>query len=148
MNEIEAVEHIKELLETLDDPISERKRDWIFEDNLRVDLDKQPAPKVILRKTNITKARLGIGKFQTLDTLTLTIQIKANVGNNYAYDNKMLTAEKFVGVLSYDIETLIKSSHPYFIQKGFIAVIPISSNLTFDNKNPVNTLTLELSYVN
>lgn len=152
MNFGDSLSKIKAFLEKeLIDPISKRASSWIYDDDVRIDLDKSAYPKILLRasETDLTKERLGLGHTSTIDTYPLSIEIKAKLGEHYGLGTDKYTDKQFVSYIASQIESLIKSSHDDFVDDGFLHIIPISSKPSRDtDKNPIFTLRLEVKYQN
>lgn len=144
----------KEILEFLKvnliDPISSRASAWIYDDEARIDLDKTAYPKILL-KTNdqeVMKERLAIGSTGTIETAPLIVQIKAKIGEYYGIGQEKWTAREFAAYIGHQAEDLIKQNHDYFIDHGFLHVIPVKEKLSQDSeKNPIFSLTLEMKYI-
>jgi hypothetical protein len=150
MNEELFVGLLKSFFEkNLRNPISNRMGGWIFDDSLLVDLSKNSLPKLKLERQPSLKNRLGIGTSASLDTFPINLLVKANAGRKYVFSGQRLSAEQIVFFICSNAETLIKSSHAFFVQNGVLSVIATSTGLRYDfERNPVGVLSLEALFIN
>jgi hypothetical protein len=150
MNIVEVVPILKEFLkERLEDPLSQRKHEWIYDDEFRADLAKSSLPRIAILLKELLKTRLGIGSIRSFETAKIDFLIKVNVGRKYIYNNQQLNAMDMATRMGADIEEFIKENHAYFVAKGIQSVLPISSKDGYDqNKDAVVTLTVEVKFVN
>ncbi len=146
-----ATEILKDfLVSNLTDPLSNRTTSWIYSDDTRIDLDKSPYPKILIKLKNqqSTKERLGLGELSTINTDIIQIQIKTGAGNNYTYDETDYTSIEFSAFLGAETDELIKNNHAHFITNGLLHVIPVRDELTEDkDRNPIYTLDIEIQYI-
>lgn len=151
MNINSAVEKLKTFLETyLTDPLSARTSAWIYDDGMRIDLDKTPYPKILIKKTEqpSLKEQLAIGNVATENMDEIVIQIKSLAGHHYTSIGQDYKSTAFVSKIGADAEDLIKNNHTYFVNQGFLDVLCIKDEITIDrDKNPIFNLTVQLHYI-
>lgn len=138
------------LITNLTDPLSSRAGAWIYDDGMRVDLDKAPFPKILLKKLNepSLKELKGIGSTDTINTDQVFIEVKADKGKHYTVDSDDYTAGEFVGYLASEAEKLVKSNHNYFVSQGFLSVLPFRDEIDSDKDgNPIFRLGIEMKYI-
>lgn len=153
MNIHTATEKIKTfLVANLVDPLNERTTAWIYSDNMRIDLDKSPYPKILLKKKDepSLKPLLAIGNIATENTDQIFIEIKTLAGNNYTDNDTDIdyTATAFAALIAQKAEDLIKQNHDYFVSVGFLHVIMTQDIIEDDrDKNPIYRLGIEMKYI-
>lgn len=153
MNIQTATEKIKIFLENnLVDPLNDRTSAWIYDDGMRIDLDKTPFPKILLKKTEqpSLKEQLAIGNTSTENTDRIIIQIKTAAGNNYT-DNITetdYTAIEFGALIAQRAEDAIKENHTYFVNQGFLDILAKKDEMIIDkDRNPTFNLEIEMHYI-
>ena len=119
---------------------------------MRVDLDKSPYPKILLKKKNelSQKVQLAIGNTATENTDRIYIEIETLSGNNY-HDNVTatdFTATAFASLIASRAEDLIKLNHQYFIDNGFLDVTAFEDLIEDDkDRNPMYRLGIQMHYI-
>lgn len=144
---------LKEFLDKyLVDPISQRASSWIYDDEGRVELDKSPFPKILIRATDTpsTKEINSLCDTKTFNTDTIEIQIKTKFGSHYGYGKEKFTAKEFGAYISEQIEDLLKDKNMIdeLDDMGFESVLPVGDYFTYDQeKNPTFVMNVEVKYI-
>ncbi len=151
MNIHTATAKIKTFLDdNLVDPLNERTTAWIYDDGMRIDLDKSPFPKILLMKTEqpSLKPLLAIGNVSTENTDEIFIEIKTACGHNYTKDSVEYSATAFAALIAQEAEDAIKNNHDYFVAQGFLHVIMTKDLIEVDrDKNPTYRVGIEMKYI-
>lgn len=136
------------------DPINARTSAWIYTDGARVDLDKTPFPKMLIKKTNqpSDKVQLAIGNQATENTDEIILQVKTEVGKHYT-DNVEETdhfATEFAAILAQRAEDFIKLNHDYWVSVGFLDVLAITTPAVIEtdkDRNPTFNVKIQMHYI-
>lgn len=151
MNIHTATEKIKDfLVANLVDPLNKRTTAWIYSDGMRIDLDKSPYPKILIKKVDepSLKEQLAIGNVSTENTDTIFIEIRTDAGNNYTQDSVNYSATAFAAEIARQAEDLIKNNHDFFISEGFLDVLAVRDEITVDkDRNPTFSLGIQMHYI-
>lgn len=146
-----ATEIIKDfLVDNLVDPLNARATAWIYSDGMRIDLDKSPYPKILLKKTDepSLKEQLAIGNVSTENRDEIFIEIKMKAGEHLTIDSVDYTATQAVSEIARQAENLIKNNHTYFVNQGFLDVIMVKDLIEVDrDKNPTYRLGIQMHYI-
>ena len=151
MNIHTATAKIKTFLDAnLVDPLNERSTAWIYDSGMRIDLDKTPFPKILLKKTEqpSLKEPLAIGNVSTENRDEIFIEIKTAAGNNYTKDSVDYSATAFAAKIAQEAEDAIKNNHAYFVANGFLDVILTNDIIETDrDRNPTFRVGIEMHYI-
>jgi hypothetical protein len=153
MNIQDSIEKLQEFFSKyLVDPLSERSSQWIYTDEGRIELDKSPYPKILLRvaDTPSNKELNSIGSFRTLNTDLIEMHIKAKFGNHYGYGEEKYTAKEFVSFIAKKVEELLKDEElqDELDDKGFHSVLVEGDNFRNDREqNPTYILRIQTKYI-
>lgn len=138
------------LEENLVDPLNERTTAWIYDDGMRIDLDKSPYPKILLKKSEepSNKQQLAIGNPATENTDIIYVEIKAMTGQHYTQEEVDYTAEEFIGLLAKQTLTLIQNNHDAFVTLGFLDVLCVRDVIEIDrDRNPTFRVGVQMHYI-
>ncbi len=140
MNIQDTINALQEILtEYLIDPISKRTSKWIYDEDGRIELDKSPYPKILLRAESSPseKPLNAIGSYDTLNIDIIEVHIKAKVGSHYGIGDQKYTGKEFVSEIARQITEILKKSEVQtkFDEKGFYSVLPYGDDFQFDKEN-------------
>jgi hypothetical protein len=151
MNIQDNLENLQEILtKYLIDPIKNRTK-WVYTDEGRIELDKSPYPKILIKAVDNQKEINALCSRDMLNTDQIEIHIKAKFGNHYGYGDEKYTGKEFVALIGSKINDIFKSEE---IQNeiddyGYIHIIPIGEGFDTDNeKNPSFIFKLQTKYIN
>lgn len=150
MNIQDSVEKLEKFfLKNLLDPLNRRTSKWIYTDEGRIELDKSPFPKVLLRIVEQNEKEINqIGSYETFNTDTIEMVIKAKMGNKYGLGDKKFTAKEFVARIGKRAEDLLKDKDRLKQLDDFHSVLLVGDNFEYDKEqNPTFILRIQTQYI-
>ena len=149
MNIQDSLEKLQKFfLENLIDPLHKRTK-WIYTDAGRIELDKSPYPKILLRIGEQSEKEINqLGSYQTLNTDNVEMVIKAKMGNKYGLGDKKYTGKEFVAEIGKQAEELLKDKTILKQLDNFHSILLVGDNFEYDqNENPTYILRIQTQYL-
>ena len=149
MNIQDSLEKLQKFfLENLIDPLHKRTK-WVYTDEGRIELDKSPYPKILLKVVEQNEKELNqIGSHETYNTDEVEMHIKAKLGNKYGLGDKKYTGKEFVAEIGKQAEELLKDKATLKQLNDFQSILLTGDNYEFDKeKNPTFILRIQTQYI-
>jgi len=150
MNIQDNLENLQEILEKyLIDPLKNRTK-WVYTDEGRIELDKTPYPKILIKAVDNVKEQNALCSTDLLNTDQIEIHIKAKFGNHYGYGQNKYTGKEFVALIGSKIDEILRNKdlQDEIDDYGYMHIIPIGESFDTDNeKNPIFIFKIQTQYI-
>lgn len=145
------LENLQDILtKYLIDPLKNRTK-WVYTDEGRIELDKTPYPKILIKAVDNVKEQNALCSNQMLNTDTIEIHIKAKFGNHYGYGSEKYSGKEFVALLGEKIDEILRNSdlQDEIDDLGYMHIIPVGESFDTDkDKNPIFVFKIQTQYLN